>query len=218
LIIRDAASCPVLTDHEPAGTVSDRVVSLLDLTATTLAFAGIPRPAGMQSQVFAGPEAAPPRTYAFAARDRIDETVVRMRSVHSNRYHYIRNYTPGAGFETLNRYKEKCFLVKPLMRQLKAEGRLSGPALQLMQPFPNEMLFDTTSDPHEIHNLASSANPEHQQALLSLRTALDTWMVETADRGHIAEPAEVVAPFLMEMHHWFGTPDWATDQLPDSLK
>lgn len=218
LIIRDAATCPVLTDHEPAGTVSDRVVSLLDLTATTLAFAGIPRPAGMQSQVFAGPEAAPPRTYAFAARDRIDETVVRMRSVHSSRYHYIRNYTPGAGFETLNRYKEKCFLVKPLMRQLKAEGRLSGPALQLMQPFPNEMLFDTTVDPHEIHNLASSANPEHRQALLSLRAALDTWMVETADRGHIAEPAEVVAPFLMEMHHWFGTPDWATDQLPDSLK
>lgn len=209
LIIRDAPACPVLGPAETAGTVSSRIVSLLDLTATTLAFAGVARPAGMQSRVFAGPEADPPREYAFAARDRIDETLVRMRSVHNQRYHYIRNFTPGAGFETLNRYKEKCFLVKPLMRQLKAEGKLTGAALELMQPFPEEMLFDTRQDPHEIHNLAESSVAEHRQALVELRTALKVWTAETGDRGHIPEPPHVVAPFLQEMHDWFGTPDWA---------
>ncbi len=210
LIIRDAPDCPVLAAAETSGTVSSRIVSLLDLTATTLAFAGIDRPAGMQSRVFAGPAADPPREHAFAARDRIDETVVRMRSVHNQRYHYIRNFTPGAGFETLNRYKEKCFLVKPLMRQLKAEGKLTGAALELMQPFPDEMLFDTQQDPHEIRNLAASAETEHQQALQELRTALQTWSVETGDRGHIPEPPHIIAPFLQEMHDWFGTPDWAS--------
>lgn len=209
VIVRDAKNFPILTESEKPGVVSDRVVSLLDLTATTLAIAGIERPAGMQSRVFLGAEADPPRTYAFAARDRIDETVVRMRSVHDSRFHYIRNYTPGAGFETLNRYKEKCFLVKPLMRKLKAEGKLTGPALELMKPFPDEMLFDVREDPHEINNLAQSTDPMHVDALKRLRAALDTWMVETGDRGHIPEPPEVVAPFLKEMHDWFGTPDWA---------
>jgi arylsulfatase A-like enzyme len=209
LIVRDAENCPVLTDTEKPAVISDRIVSLIDLTATTLWIAGIDRPLGMQSRIFLGPAADPPRHFAFAARDRIDETVVRMRSVHDQRYHYIRNYTPGAGFETLNRYKEKCFLVKPLMRKFKAEGKLTGPALELMKPFPDEMLFDTQNDPHEIRNLAQSRNREHRAALMRLRAALDTWIVETGDRGHLAEPPEVIARFRREMHQWFGTPDWA---------
>ncbi|MCH2060617.1 MAG: sulfatase [Verrucomicrobiales bacterium] len=212
LIVRDAKHFPVLSTKEKPGVVSDRVVSLMDLTATTLAIAGIKRPNGMQSRVFLGRNADPPRRFAFAARDRIDETVVRMRSVHDQQYHYIRNFTPGAGFETLNRYKEKCFLVKPLMRKLKAQGKLTGPPLQLMQPFPEEMLFHVASDPHEIENLAQSKKPEHQEALQRLRVAMETWIIESGDRGHIPEPPEVVAPFLKEMHDWFGTPDWAKGQ------
>ena len=212
LIVRDAKHFPVLSTKEKPGVVSDRVVSLMDLTATTLAIAGIKRPNGMQSRVFLGRNADPPRRFAFAARDRIDETVVRMRSVHDQQYHYIRNFTPGAGFETLNRYKEKCFLVKPLMRKLKAQGKLTGPPLQLMQPFPEEMLFHVASDPHEIENLAQSKKPEHQEALQRLRVAMETWTIESGDRGHIPEPPEVVAPFLKEMHDWFGTPDWAKGQ------
>ena len=71
------------------------------------------------------------------------------------------------------------------------------------------MLFDVREDPHEIRNLAESKDPAHQEALTRLRSALDSWMIETGDRGHIPEPPEVLAPFLQEMHDWFGTPDWA---------
>ena len=212
LIVRDAKNFPVLSAKEKPGVVSNRVVSLMDLTATTLSIAGLKRPNGMQSRVFLGKEADPPRKFAFAARDRIDETVVRMRSVHDQQYHYIRNFTAGAGFETLNRYKEKCFLVKPLMRKLKAQGKLTGPALQLMQPFPEELLFHVTSDPHEIQNLAQSKDPKHQAALQRLRVAMETWIIESGDRGHIPESPEIIAPFLKEMHDWFGTPDWAKGQ------
>lgn len=190
------------------GRVDDQVYSLIDVAATTLWIAGIPKPFGMQSRVFLGSNSDSPRSYAFAARDRIDETQVRLRSVHDNRYHYIRNFTPGAGFQTLNRYKEKCFLVKPLMRDLYAEGKLSGPPADLMKPFPSEMLYDTHSDPHEINNLADSNNQEHQDALNRLRAALDTWMVSTNDRGHIPESQELVDKFSKEMHDWFGTPGW----------
>jgi len=42
-----------------------------------------------------------------------------------------------------------------------------------------------------------------------MRTALDTWIVETQDRGEFPEPSdEIVAPFDKEMHDWFGTPAW----------
>ena len=193
------------------GRVDEQVLSLLDLSATTLWMAGIPKPFGMQSRVFLGRDAEPVRTYAFAARDRIDETEVRLRSVHDERFHYIRNYTPGAGFLTLNRYKEKCFLVKPLMRRLHAQGKLTGPAADLMEPFPREMLYDTQADPHEIRNLAVSSDATHQAALKRLRAALDTWTISTNDRGHIPEPPEVVSPFTKEMHDWFGTPDWVKE-------
>ena len=145
----------------------------------------------------------------FSARDRIDETEVRQRSVRGKRYHYVRNFTPGAGFPTLNRYKEKCFLVKPLMRELLQKGELTGPPADLMKPFAEEQLYDTLSDPYEVNNLATSDSPEHRQALLEMRAALDTWMVETSDRGYLVEPREIVAPFEQEMHDWFGTPAWA---------
>lgn len=190
-------------DFKPR-TTNKNPISLLDITATTLAMAGIERPFGMQSRVFLGDDRNPPRKYVFAARDRIDETVIRQRSVHDGRFHYIRNFTPGAGFSTLNRYKEKCFPIKPLMRELDEQGKLTGPPAILMQPFPQEMLFDLVHDEHEINNLAGK--PEHQAKLREMRSALDTWMVETNDLGRHLEPRSLVEPFLKEMHDWFGTP------------
>ena len=217
MIIHWPKNFPAPPQYQP-GTVNENVISLLDVTATTLNFAGIERPAAMQSRRFMGTTVDPPRTYAFGARDRIDETENRIRSVRDKRYHYLRNYRPkpgqpnagqpNQGFLSLNRYKEKCFAVKPLMRKLAAEGRLQGAAADLMTPLPDEQLFDTESDPHEITNLVESDDPIHQAALLRLRAALDTWIVETGDRGEFLEPREVFAPFEKEMHDWFGTPDW----------
>ena len=98
------------------------------------------------------------------------------------------------------------------MRRLLAANKLTGPAAELMKPFPNELLYDTQLDPHEIHNLADSQQPEHKAALLRLRAALDTWIVETNDLGEWPEPDNIVAPFEKEMHDWFGTPDWYQKQ------
>lgn len=190
------------------GTMNDEMISLLDITATTLQFAGISRPLSMQSRVFLGDHRDPPRTYVFSARDRIDETVDRIRSVREKQYHYIRNYMPGKGFTSLNRYKEKCFPVMPLMRQLYASGQLSGAAAELMEPPPYEQLYDTWQDPHEINNLAESVNPEHREALFRLRAAMDTWIAETGDQGEWLEPEEIIIPFEKEMDAWFGTPGW----------
>ena len=209
LIIKWPKNFPAPAGYR-AGSVDDRILSLIDLTATTLAFAGIAPPPLMQGRPFLGENVGAPRTYAFAARDRIDETVQRIRSVHEARYHYIRNYTPGPTFASLNRYKEKCFPIQPLMRELHAAGKLTGAPKELMERHgPSEELYDTQADPHEIRNLVDSPRPEHREALLRLRAALDTWIIDTGDRGEKPEPPEVVAPFTKEMHDWFGTPAWA---------
>jgi arylsulfatase A-like enzyme len=208
LIVRWPRNFPAPPQIQP-GSVNEDVVSLLDVTATTLAIAGLERPAGMHGRNLLGANVGPPRTYAFSARDRIDETQARVRTVRDRRWRYIRNYPPFATVASLNRYKEKCFLIMPLMRRLHAAGELDGPPLALMaQRAPDEELYDTHADPHQIVNLAASPHAEHHEALLRLRAALDTWIAETGDRGHIPEPPEVVAPFTQEMHDWFGTPAW----------
>lgn len=208
MIIHWPKNFPAPKNYSP-GTVSNEVVSLVDMTSTTLNFAKIERPKGMHGRIFLGNKLGPQRQYAFSGRDRVDETVNRVRSVRGKKYHYIRNYYPDRHFTSLNRYKEKCFLVKPLMRQLKAEGKLSGAPLALMQDsVPEEQLFDTEKDPHEINNLAKSKLPEHREALIKMRTALSIWEVETQDQGVFPEAKEIVEPFEKEMHDWFGTPAW----------
>lgn len=209
LIVRWPAKYPVPPGFR-AGGVEERIVSLIDVTATTLDIAGVAPLPLMQGRVFLGPRAAEPREFAFAARDRIDETVQRIRSVHDGRFHYIRTFTLGPIFASLNRYKEKCFPIVPLMRRMEAEGKLTGPPAELMRRRgPCEELYDLRSDSHEVRNLMESAEPAHAEARTRLRAALGTWMMETGDRGAIPEPAEVLAPFEREMHEWFGTPAWA---------
>jgi arylsulfatase A-like enzyme len=208
LIVLWPRNIPAPPQYRP-GASDGRVLSLLDLTATTLAIAGIAKPPGMQSRVFLGDKADPPRTIAFSARDRIDETVQRIRTARTARYRYIRNFMPDRPFTALNRYKEKCFLVMPLMRELHRQGKLNPTQEVLMATrLPDEELYDLDNDPYEVTNLVGSPDPEHRRTLDRLRRELDRWIVETGDQGRFPEPPGVVAPFDREMHDWFGTPNY----------
>jgi uncharacterized sulfatase len=72
-------------------------------------------------------------------------------------------------------------------RRLNAEGKLTAAQKLFFAPTkPREELYDTQSDPHEIHNLADS--PEHQAVLKELRAALDKWIEDTRDLGAVPEP------------------------------
>lgn len=209
LIVRwpkNFASPPQITP----GATRDELVSLLDVTATTLEAAGVERPKMMHGRNLLGEQVDAPREFVVSARDRIDETALRIRTVRDGRYRYIRNFAPGPTFASLNRYKEKCFLVMPLMRELQTAGKLNGPQMELMQRRgPSEELYDLEADPHELHNLAAATDPAHRGALLRLRGILDAWMIETNDRGAIPESPASIGPIEQEMHDWFGTPAWA---------
>ena len=208
MIIKWPKNYPAPEGFKP-GTVNEEVISLLDLTATTLSLAGVTRPLGMQSRVFLGKDRDPQRRYAFSARDRVDDVQFRLRSVRGKRYHYIRNFQPEINFGTyVNFYKEKCFPVQQVMRDLYKKGKLDPHLRPLFTEFRREYLYDTEADPNELNNLIDSTRPEHLQALTEMRAALDTWITETGDMGWKKEPPEKIEKFRAVMYDWFGAPDW----------
>jgi arylsulfatase A-like enzyme len=175
-----------------AGRVSDRLLMSIDLTATSLSWAGIAKPEGMQGQIFMGEKAEPAREYVFGARDRCDMTVFRFRTVRDARYRYIRNFTPDRPFLQFNAYKEKQYPVWNLIKELAAQDKLTPEQAVLAAPtMPEEELYDLQNDPFEIHNLAKSNKLEDRAALERLSSVLKTWIEQTNDQGRIPEPEEV---------------------------
>ena len=77
----------------------------LDLAALSLAAAGIPIPQAIEGRNILAKDYQP-RDAVFAARDRCDETVDRIRSVRTDRYLYIRNFYPQRPHLQPNAYKD----------------------------------------------------------------------------------------------------------------
>ncbi len=193
LIVRWPERLAAPAGYQP-GTVTDRFVQSIDIAPTILALGGAAKPAGMQGQVFLGDRSEAPRTHVFGARDRCDETVFRFRTVRDDGYRYIRNFTPERPFLQKNDYKERSYPVWNLLKELHAAGKLTPEQAVLCQPtMPAEELYDLRADPHEIRNLASSADPVHQAKLKELRGVLETWIEETNDQGKELESPEVAA-------------------------
>ena len=187
--------------HVDPGTVNDQLVSAIDITATSLALAGISVPEAMQGRPFLGRNTQP-REVIFAARDRCDETVDRIRCVRSKRFKYIRNFHPDRPYLQLNRYKEKQYPVLRLMRKLHLEQKLAPEQALFMAPRrPKEELYDLESDPHEINNLAN--DPDFQPRLTDMRTQLDAWIKASRDQGEIPEDPAIAGQYKAKMQELY---------------
>ena len=163
------------------GGVRDDLVELIDIAAVSLAAAGIPPPATMQARdLFAADHR--PREAVFAARDRCDETVDRIRSVRTDRFLYIRNFHPRRPLLQPNAYKDS----KSILQTLRAwhDARRLDPLQErlLFSPTrPEEELYEWPADRWQVNDLA--ADPAHRETLAELRARLDAWMAETHDPG-----------------------------------
>ena len=169
-----------------AGTVREDLVAHIDVTASSLAFAGLGVPAWMEGRPLFGPDANP-REYVVSARDRCDETVDRLRSVRTKHYKYIRNFVPERPHLQPNRYKDGKAIIKAL-HSLRAEGSLPPQVENLFYAArPEEELYDLREDPWEMNNLAT--DPDHGEKLAELRSILNDWIETTGDRGQEFETA-----------------------------
>jgi N-sulfoglucosamine sulfohydrolase len=177
-------------DGRRAGEVNDDLIAHIDVTATSMKLAGIPRPENFESQSFFG-DGYTPREYVVSARDRCDETVDHIRSVRTKRFKYIRNFDPERPYMQENAYKRRQYPVLTLLEQLHAAGKLTPvQELFMAERRPEEELYDLEADPHEVNNLAGS--PDHAEKLAELRGILDAWIKRTGDKGQTPEDEETV--------------------------
>ncbi|MBI4626997.1 MAG: sulfatase, partial [Verrucomicrobia bacterium] len=167
------------------GKVREDLIEHIDLSALSLAAAGIPLPAAMQAKNILAP-GYEPREFVFAARDRCDETVERIRSVRSDRFLYIRNFYPLRPHLQPNAYKDGKSIVRTL-RALHDAGKLEPLTEKLLfsPTRPPEELYEWTTDRWQVKNLAG--DPAHKATLEKLRGRLDHWIVETKDKGPESE-------------------------------
>lgn len=187
LLIRWPKNFPMPAQIKP-GRPDERLIEAIDLAPTMLDIAGVPQPPKMQGRIFLGQRAAAPRDFVFGARDRCDETPMRLRTVRDARYRYIRNFTPTVPFLAPNAYKEKQYPVWNLLKELHAQGKLTAAQEFLCRPHqPPEELYDLQTDPWEIRNLAADA--QHAKTLSRLRGVLEKWIVEANDQGATPEAA-----------------------------
>ena len=182
--------------YVPSGVVRDDLVNLLDLSATTLAWGGVPLPEWYEGQnLFA--DDFQPRTWVAAAKDRLDHTIDRVRTVRTDRFRYTRNFKTDRIF-LQPQYRDSRDYVKNL-RQLYATGKLSPKLTEIyFGERPAEEFYDVRSDPAQVHNLIE--DPAFAEEIARHRELLQKWIAK-GDDGEGEESHEELA-YQAQDHKW----------------
>lgn len=169
------------------GTVSDALVSGVDLAGTFLEAAGLPVPREMSSVSFVPVLRGQPftgREYVFAERNWHWGPITRTdgldlsRSITSKRYRLIFNALPDRRYVPVDMVRTPAW--QAVVRAEEA-GRLSELHRRLFFPPQRAVLelYDLERDPYETSNLAGL--PGMKEVEMKLRIALADWMVAEGD-------------------------------------
>lgn len=172
------------------GTVDRQLVSAIDFAPTMMNLIGLDLPDHFQGRAFLGEDLTPRREYVYGARDRMDERYDIIRTVRDERFRYVRNYEPLKPYYQFMNSAEKGRTMAE-MRRLHEAGELDPVVERYFGPKPKEELYDLSTDPHEIHNLAD--DPAFVTVLERLREAHLAWVKDTRDTGLLPEPLLVTA-------------------------
>ena len=163
-----------------AGSVTESLVSAVDIAPTVLELAGLPAAPSFEGRSFAPVLEDPGRAireHVFAEKHWHDYED-HARAVRSRRFKYIRNSypdlpnTPGADAVRSPSYRA--------MQRLRGEGKLNPAQMAcFVKPRPAEEFYDLQADPFELNNLAD--DPAYAQALAEHREILRQWSERTGD-------------------------------------
>lgn len=169
-----------------AGTIDDELHSFVDIPTSVLSLAGVEIPAYIQGEAFLGEQAVEqPREYIFAARDRMDAEHDRVRAVRDKRFKYLKNYHPEKPFMQQIDYRLQMDMMNELIRLHEAGELNEEQALWFRETKPEEELYDTHNDPHELNNLIQ--DPHYTSKVQEMRKALSNWQKKYGDMGTIDE-------------------------------
>ncbi|MDF1737645.1 MAG: sulfatase-like hydrolase/transferase [Verrucomicrobiales bacterium] len=187
LVIRVPEKWKHLVDAE-RGTRQKGFVSFVDFAPTALKLAGVPIPQQMDGRPFLGEgvsmEEVNKQDSTFGHADRFDEKYDLCRSLRVGDWKYIRNYQPYLPDGLQNNYRYFMLAYRE-WRDLYNEGKLGSDQRQFFEPKAPEMLFDLSTDPHEVNNLAG--DPAHQARLSQMREQLRKKLVAMPDLGFYPE-------------------------------
>jgi arylsulfatase A-like enzyme len=182
--------------YVPAPSVRDDLVNLLDLSATTLAWAGVKQPAWYEGQNLFH-EKLVPREFVASAKDRLDHTIDRVRTIRTDRFRYTRNYKTDRIF-LQPQYRDKQPYVVNL-RELYASGELSPKLTEIyFGERPAEEFYDVRTDPSQINNLID--DPKYAGEIARHRRLLANWLA-TGDDGLGEESLEEMT-YQAKGHKW----------------
>ena len=169
----------------PQQQVREDLVDLLDLSATTLAWAGIKKPTWYSGQDLFDDDFKA-RSFVGAHKDRLDHTIDRVRTIRTDQYRYVRNYKLDRIF-LQPQYRDKKNYTQNL-HQLYREGMLSARHREIyFGERPAEELYDVSIDPHMMVDLAGDS--DFADELDRHRAMMDEWLAA----GDMGEGDESVA-------------------------
>ncbi|MFK7770394.1 MAG: sulfatase-like hydrolase/transferase [Mariniblastus sp.] len=167
----------------PAASVRDDLVSMLDLSATTLAWAGVKQPEWMEGQDLFG-DVLKPREFVATARDRCDNTIERIRSIRTDGFRFTRNYMLDRVLLQPQYRDTRNFLQD--LRKSYADGTLDPKLAEIyFGERPHEELYDIKADPAQLNNLID--DPKYQTVVARHQKLLDEWIAK-GDTGAGEEP------------------------------
>lgn len=167
-----------------AGKTDNRLISAIDFGPTVLSLADVTIPQYMHGQAFLGTQQKHQRKYIYAARDRMDGEVDRVRSIFDGRYQYIKNYMPEKPFYQNIVYRLQIPMMKKMI-EMKDAGKLNAVQMRWFSKKPVEELYDTEKDPYQLNNLAT--NPAYKTKLKELKSEYDKWINEVGDMHVLPE-------------------------------
>ncbi|MEC8723825.1 MAG: sulfatase [Bacteroidota bacterium] len=171
--------------YVPKGVVRSDLVNMLDLTATTLAWAGLEQPSWYEGKdLFA--KDFEERKFVGGQKDRLDHTIDRVRTIRTKDFRYIKNYKLDR-ILLQPQYRDKMPYTKNI-HQLYKSGNLSEKLAEIYfgerQP---EELYEVSKDPEMIYNLAR--DPAYKKILNTHRKLLKKWL-KKGDMGSLEENRE----------------------------
>ncbi len=171
----------------PRGVLRSDLVDLLDVSATTLAWAGIDIPCWYEGQDLFSVDFNE-RSFVGAHKDRLDHTIDRVRSIRSDRFRYVRNYNLDR-IVLQPQYRDRhAYLLH--LRNLYQSGALSELHRSIyFGARPAEELYEVESDPSMTLNLAD--HPQFEKELERHRGWLNAWLA-LGDRGSEEESIETL--------------------------
>lgn len=188
----------------PQAASRDDLISGIDITATTLALAGVAIPTYMEGRdVFA--EGYEPREFVISARDRCDYTIERVRAVTTQRFKYLRNFLTDRPFMQPQYRDGRDYM--EICRTLHEQGQLDPVQdFKWSETRVPEEFYDLVNDPHETVNLVD--NPDYADELQQHRQTLQTWINETDDQGQYPESVDSLRGVLKQWNEKAVNPEY----------